>query len=102
MPRGPVAALAGLAALVALGLSLHDDQHGAAQAPPTTVAAESTSVTTVPRGSALAGSVAKPQSEEWSVRRMVTLTVLGVVALVGAGFVYGRIRSTPPRHPDLL
>ena len=66
--------------------------------PATTVA----TVTAVRRGGAAAGSVAKPEDEQWNVRRMVTTTALCVLALSVAGYGYGRIRSTPPRHPDLV
>jgi len=65
---------------------------------PTTVA----TITAVRRGGAAAGSVAKPEDEQWSVRRMITTTALCVLALAVAGYGYGRIRSTPPRHPDLV
>ena len=54
------------------------------------------------RGGAEAGSIAKPEDEAWSVRRMVTTAAVCVAALAAAGFIYGRIRSTPPRHPDLV
>ncbi len=58
--------------------------------------------TTVPRGGAASGSVAKPEpAEGWSVQRLATLTLLGIVALAAAGYAFGRIRSTPPVHPDL-
>ena len=59
--------------------------------------------TTVPRGGAAAGSVAKPEpAEGWSIQRLVTLTALGIVALAAVGYAVGRIRSTPPVHPDLV
>ena len=66
--------------------------------PTTTVA----TVSAVRRGGTAAGSVAKPEDEQWSVRRMVTTTALCVLALAVVGYGYGRIRSTPPRHPDLV
>jgi hypothetical protein len=67
---------------------------------PTTVAA------TVPppagsRGGVDAGSVVKPKHETWTVERIVVTTALIVVALAAIGYVYGRLRSTPPKHPDL-
>ena len=67
-------------------------------APATTVA----TITAVRRGGAAAGSIAKPEDEQWSVRRMVTATALCVLALSVLGYGYGRVRSTPPRHPDLV
>ena len=68
-------------------------------AAPTTVAA----TTTVPRGGATSGSVAKPEGAEgWSIERLVTLTALGIVALAAAGYAFGKFRSTPPIHPDLM
>jgi hypothetical protein len=61
--------------------------------------------TTVPpagsRGGADEGSVVKPAHETWSVRRIVTTTALAVIALAAIGYVYGKLRSTPPKHPDL-
>jgi hypothetical protein len=62
--------------------------------------------TTVPlpagsRGGADAGSVVKPKHETWSVQRIVITTALSVIALAAIGYVYGRLRSVPPRHPDL-
>ena len=33
---------------------------------------------------------------------MVTTTAVCIAALAAAGFIYGRIRSAPPRHPDLV
>ncbi|MET0458923.1 MAG: hypothetical protein ABW195_06730, partial [Ilumatobacteraceae bacterium] len=48
--------------------------------PPTTVA----TITAVRRGGVAAGSVAKPEDEQWSVRRMVTTTALCVLALAVA------------------
>jgi hypothetical protein len=53
------------------------------------------------RGDATDGSVAKPQGETWSARRIATMTGLAVVALAAAGYAYGKLRSAPPRHPDL-
>ena len=70
----------------------------------TTVAAPTT--TTAPiavrRGGAEAGSIAKPEDEQWSVRSLMTTTAVCVIALAGAGYAYGKIRSVPPRHPDLV
>jgi hypothetical protein len=73
----------------------------------TTVAGAATSTTvvattTVPRGGATSGSVAKPEAAEgWSIERLITVTALGIVALAAAGYILGKIRSTPPIHPDL-
>ena len=53
------------------------------------------------RGGAADGSVAKPRSETWSPRRIATMTALAVIALAAAGYAYGKLRSAPPRHPDL-
>ena len=47
------------------------------------------------------GSVAKPTSETWTPRRIATITGLAVVALAALGYAYGKLRSAPPRHPDL-
>jgi hypothetical protein len=75
-------------------------------APPTTTVAPSptTSMAVVvgTRGSAAAGSIAKPTTEAWSVERIAGLTALAVIALSAAGYAYGRLRSAPPRHPDLV
>ena len=70
----------------------------------TTVAVPTTSTApiAVRRGGAEAGSIAKPEREQWSVREMATTALLCVVALAAAGYAYGRIRSVPPRHPDLV
>jgi hypothetical protein len=82
-----------------------------AAAPPTTAAVLSggavpttvLATTTVPRGGAAEGSIAKPEAAEgWSIERIVTLTALGIVALAAAGYAFGRIRSSPPIHPDLM
>jgi hypothetical protein len=66
---------------------------------PTTVPA------TVPpagsRGGADAGSVVKPKHETWSVQRIIITTALSIIALAAIGYVYGRLRSAPPKHPDL-
>ena len=53
------------------------------------------------RGGATDGSVAKPRRETWSPRRIATMTALAVIALAAAGYAYGKLRSAPPRHPDL-
>jgi hypothetical protein len=101
------------------------DDHAGAEplgaAPPTTVAPTPTStpgvvatsvptsptttvatITGVRRGGAAAGSVAKPADEPWDIRQMIVTTALGVIALSVVGYGYGRVRSTPPRHPDLV
>jgi hypothetical protein len=78
-------------------------------APPSTVVAEvvpTTAAVTVPppagsRGGVDAGSVVKPKHETWTVERIVVTTALVVVALAAIGYVYGRLRSLPPKHPDL-
>jgi hypothetical protein len=31
----------------------------------------------------------------------VITTALVIIALAAAGYVYGKVRSAPPRHPDL-
>ena len=41
------------------------------------------------------------RSETWSPRRIATMTALAVVALAAIGYAYGKLRSAPPRHPDL-
>jgi hypothetical protein len=73
---------------------------GAAARPPAADPA-----TTVPpagsRGGASEGSVVKPTHEAWGVRRIVTTTVLAIIALAAIGYVYGKLRSAPPKHPDL-
>ena len=53
------------------------------------------------RGGADAGSVVKPKHETWTVERIVVTTALVVVGLAAIGYVYGRLRSMPPKHPDL-
>ena len=77
-----------------------------APAATTTTAGAVTTTTTaaipIRRGGAEAGSIAKPEDEAWSVRQMVTTTAVCIAALAAAGFIYGRIRSAPPRHPDLV
>jgi hypothetical protein len=78
-------------------------------APPSTVVGEvvpTTATATVPppagsRGGVDAGSVVKPKHETWTVERIVVTTALVVVALAAIGYVYGRLRSLPPKHPDL-
>ncbi len=74
-----------------------------AVAVPTTLPA---TATTVPpagtRGGSAAGGVAKPTHETWSPRRIAVTTILAVIALAAAGYVYGKFRSAPPRHPDLV
>jgi hypothetical protein len=69
-------------------------------APPPAVAQ-----TTIPpagsRGGADEGSVVKPSDETWDVQRIVITTALVTIALAAAGYVYGKVRSTPPKHPDL-
>lgn len=53
--------------------------------------------TTAARAGTVAGSVDKGIDEQWSARRIAMITVATVVLLAISGFVYGRIRSTPPR-----
>ena len=116
--RAAVAFLAAAAALVvltALGARPVTTADASAATPTTTIApggATTTTVAAVPttttapiavrRGGAEAGSIAKPEDEQWSVRQMVTTTALGIIALAASGYAYGRIRSAPPRHPDLV
>ena len=69
----------------------------AGAAPPTTVALPPAGS----RGGATDGSVAKPKSETWTPRRIAMVTGLGVIALAALGYAYGKLRSAPPRHPDL-
>ena len=71
---------------------------GGTGAAPTTAAVAPPAGT---RGGAVDGSVAKPRSETWSPRRIATLTGLAIIALAAAGYAYGKLRSAPPRHPDL-
>jgi len=71
---------------------------GAAGAPPTTAVVPPAGT----RGDATEGSVAKPRHETWSPRRIATMTALAVVALAAMGYAYGKLRSAPPRHPDLV
>jgi hypothetical protein len=107
--------IAALAFVVAAGMGTASGALGSS-APTTTVAAAPTTTvlgatttsttvlvtTTVPRGGAAEGSTAKPEpAEGWSIERIVTLTALGIVALAAAGYAFGKIRSTPPIHPDL-
>jgi hypothetical protein len=116
MPRARAAAVlvAGLILVVAAALLGGGDQPvgAGAVAPTTTLATAPISptvvattvaapVSTVPRGGAASADLVKPEDEEWSLRRVLTATGLTVIALAAIGFVYGRIRSTPPRHPDL-
>jgi hypothetical protein len=79
-------------------------------AAPGTVPAEVVPTTAAPvtvpppagsRGGVDAGSVVKPTHETWTVERIVVTTVLAVIALAAIGYVYGRLRSLPPKHPDL-
>jgi hypothetical protein len=69
---------------------------GAAVTPPPTTVPPAGS-----RGGADEGSVVKPKHEAWSTRRIITTTVLVIIALAAIGYVYGKVRSAPPRHPDL-
>ena len=80
-------------------------------AAPSTVVAEVVPTTAAPatvappagsRGGADAGSVVKPKHETWTVERIVVTTGLVVVGLAAIGYVYGRLRSMPPKHPDLI
>jgi hypothetical protein len=53
------------------------------------------------RGNALQGATAKPRHETWTARRLATITAFAIVVLASSGYAYGRLRSAPPRHPDL-
>jgi hypothetical protein len=74
---------------------------GAVVTPPPAAAVATTLPPAGSRGGTNEGSVVKPTHETWSVRRIVTTTALAVIALAAMGYVYGKVRSTPPRHPDL-
>jgi hypothetical protein len=96
--------------MLTVGIVLAGAGSAAATTPPTPppVAATTlpaTSVATPPpagsRGGATEGSVVKPSDETWSPRRIATMTALAIVALAAAGYAYGKMRSAPPRHPDL-
>ena len=98
--------------MLTVGIALASAGSAAATTPPTpppaaatTLPATSTSVATPPpagsRGGATEGSVVKPSDETWSPRRIATMTALAIVALAAAGYAYGKMRSAPPRHPDL-
>ena len=100
--------------VTALGTLLGTATVDAQSVPPPTVAPVVVPATTVPaapvattvppagsRGGASEGSVVKPTHETWSVRRIVTTTALAIIALAAIGYVYGKVRSTPPKHPDL-
>ncbi len=100
--------------MLTVGIALASAGSAAATTPPTPPPAAattlpapttSTSVATPPpagsRGGATEGSVVKPSDETWSPRRIATLTALAIVALAAAGYAYGKLRSAPPRHPDL-
>ena len=56
----------------------------------TTTAVTTTTTAAIPirRGGAESGSIAKPEDEAWSVRRMVTTTAVCIAALAAAGFIY--------------
>jgi hypothetical protein len=79
--------------------------------PPTTTGTPATADTAAPpttvvpppgaRGNALQGATAKPRHETWTARRLATITALAIVVLASSGYAYGRMRSVPPRHPDL-
>ncbi len=100
--------------MLTVGIALASAGSAAATTPPTPppaaastvpATATSTSVATPPpagsRGGATEGSVVKPSDETWSPRRIATMTALAIVALAAAGYAYGKLRSAPPRHPDL-
>ncbi len=79
-------------------------------APPSSVVGAVVVPTTAPvtvappagsRGGVDAGSVVKPKHETWTVERIVVTTALVVIALAAIGYVYGRLRSLHPKHPDL-
>ena len=72
-----------------------------AEVVPTTVAPTTVAPPAGSRGGADAGSVVKPKHETWTVERIVVTTALVVVGLAAIGYVYGRLRSMPPKHPDL-
>jgi hypothetical protein len=69
--------------------------------PPPATATPTTAPVAGSRGGADEGSAVKPSHETWDVRRIVITTALAVIALAAVGYVYGKIRSTPPKHPDL-
>jgi hypothetical protein len=96
----------GMAALGMLAGSTAGAQAPPSSPPPTSVAAAAPApATTIPpagsRGGADEGSVVKPSHGGWDVQRMIVTTVLVVIALASIGYVYGKVRSAPPRHPDL-
>jgi hypothetical protein len=74
---------------------------GPAEVVPTTVAPVTVPPPAGSRGGVDAGSVVKPTHETWTVERIVITTALAVIALAAIGYVYGRLRSLPPKHPDL-
>ncbi|MET0143847.1 MAG: hypothetical protein ABW328_03550 [Ilumatobacteraceae bacterium] len=109
--RARTAILVGGLSIVGLGV-VPAGHLAAAVPPPSTapVSVPSSTVVTVPttvagivatRGGSAAGSVAKPNDAGWSVQQLATTTAIGVAVLAVLGFVYGRVRSAPPRHPDL-
>jgi hypothetical protein len=72
---------------------------------PASIAVPTTAPATIPpagsRGGVDEGSVVKPSHETWTVERILVTTALGIVALAAIGYVYGKLRSVPPKHPDL-
>ena len=96
-PIGRGAELAGSAASTGAAAAATTIPGGTGAAPTTAAVAPPAGT----RGGAVDGSVAKPRSETWSPRRIATLTGLAIIALAAAGYAYGKLRSAPPRHPDL-
>jgi hypothetical protein len=110
-------------AVTAIGTLLGAGVAGATTAPPTPPPATAVAVavppaTTVPgasaattapgtlppagsRGGTAEGAVVKPTHETWSAERILVTTALAVTALAAIGYVYGKLRSVPPKHPDL-
>jgi hypothetical protein len=96
----------GMAALGTLAGATEAGAAPPASPPPTSVAAAAVApATTLPpagsRGGADEGSVVKPSHESWGVQQIIVTTALVVIALAAIGYVYGKVRSAPPKHPDL-
>jgi hypothetical protein len=72
---------------------------------PGSIVVPTTAPATIPpagtRGGVDEGSVVKPSHETWTVERILVTTALAVIALAAIGYVYGKLRSVPPKHPDL-
>jgi len=60
-----------------------------------------TNVVGPPRVGTRNGVLTKPDHPGWSVQRMLATTGVAVGGLVVLGWVYGRIRSIPPRRPEM-